>query len=189
VKGAVVVGALAVGAVAVGAPVAAVTGVLGVLAVAGGAALGYDTIGQIRSGNWAGVAYNAGSVLGSAAVGGGGGRAIAEGINEVASPAWSWASDVAQRFNPSLGSVGQWLGTGPNPGSAGGSPLLLARVQPKSSRRGASYDTLGLNDRPLLNSALPRTPHRAFFFCSPLFNARCCKPFFTRVRISTSLCQ
>ena len=46
-KGAVVgaasalaVGALAVGAVAVGAPVAAVTGVLGVLAVAGGAALG-----------------------------------------------------------------------------------------------------------------------------------------------------
>ena len=39
--GAVAVGALAVGAVAVGAPVAAVTGVLGVLAVAGGAALGY----------------------------------------------------------------------------------------------------------------------------------------------------
>src|SRR5262249_14877526 len=119
--GAVAVGALAVGAVAVGAPVAAVTGVLGVLAVAGGAALGYDTLGQIRSGNWAGVAYNAGSVIDGAAAGGGGGRAIAEGINGVASPAWSWASDVAQRFNPSLGSLGQWLGTGPNPGSAGGS--------------------------------------------------------------------
>jgi RHS repeat-associated protein len=119
--GAVAVGALAVGAVAVGAPVAAVTGVLGVLAVAGGAALGYNTIGQISSGNWAGVAYNAGSVAGGAAVGGAGGRFIAQGINGAASPAWSWASDLAQRYNPSLGSIGNWLGTGPNPGSAGGS--------------------------------------------------------------------
>jgi hypothetical protein len=119
--GAVAVGALAVGAVAVGAPVAAVTGVLGVLAVAGGAALGYDVIGQVKAGNWAGVAYNAGAVAGGAAVGGAGGRFIAQGINGVASPAWSVSSDFAQRFNPSLGSIKNWLGTGPNPGSAGGS--------------------------------------------------------------------
>ena len=119
--GAVAVGALAVGAVTIGAPVAVVTGALGVLAVAGGAALGYDVVGQIKSGNWAGVAYDVGSVAGCAAAGGAGGRAIAQGINGVASPAWSWASDLAQRYNPNLGSVGQWLGTGPNPGSAGGS--------------------------------------------------------------------
>src|SRR5581483_6235627 len=117
---AVAVGALAVGAVAVGAPVAAVTGVLGVLAVAGGAALGYDVIGQIKSSNWAGLAYDVGSVLGGAAVGGVGGRAIAEGINGVPSPRWSLGSDWSQRYNPNLGSPGQWLGTGPNPGSAGG---------------------------------------------------------------------
>lgn len=117
---ALAVGALAVGAVAVGAPVAAVTGVLGVLAVAGGAALGYDVIGQIRSSNWAGLAYDTGSVLGGAAVGGVGGRAIAEGINGVPSPPWSLRSDWSQGYNPSLGSPGQWLSTGPNPGSAGG---------------------------------------------------------------------
>jgi RHS repeat-associated protein len=127
-KGAVVgaasalaVGALAVAAVAVGAPVAAVTGVLGVLAVAGGAALGYDVIGQIRASNWAGLAYDVGSLAGSAAVGGAGGRAIAKGINGVPSPPWSPASDWAQTgYKPSLGSPWKWLGTGPNPGSAGG---------------------------------------------------------------------
>jgi hypothetical protein len=117
---AVAVGALAVGAVAVGAPVAAVTGVMGVLAVAGGVALGYDVIGQIRASNWAGLAYDVGSLAGSAAIGGPGGRAIAEGINGVPSPPWSLRSDWAQRFNPNLGSPGRWLGTGPNPGSAGG---------------------------------------------------------------------
>lgn len=134
--GAVAVGALAVGAVSVGAPVAAVTGVLGVLAVAGGAALGYDTIGQIRSGNWAGVAYNAGSVAGGAAVGGAGGRSIAQGINGAASPAWSWASDLAQRYNPSLGSIGNWLGTGPNPGSAGGSAAAAGAGAARVAKKG-----------------------------------------------------
>jgi RHS repeat-associated protein len=119
---ALAVGALAAGAVAVGAPVAAVTGVLGVLAVAGGAALGYDVIGQIKSSNWAGLAYDAGSVLGGAAVGvAGGGRAIAEGVNGVPSPPWSLRSDLSQGYKRDLGSPGQWLGTGPNPGSAGGS--------------------------------------------------------------------
>ena len=134
--GAVAVGALAVGAVAIGAPVAAVTGVLGVLAVAGGAALGYDTIGQIRSGNWAGVAYNAGSVAGGAAVGGAGGRFLAQGINGVASPAWSWASDLSQGYKSGLGSVGNWLGTGPNPGSAGGSAAAAGAGASRAVKKG-----------------------------------------------------
>lgn len=50
--GAVAVGALAVGAVTIGAPVAAVTGVLGAVAVVGGVALGIDVSQQISAGNW-----------------------------------------------------------------------------------------------------------------------------------------
>lgn len=83
--GAVAVGALAVGAVVLCKPMAAVTGVLGVLAVAGSVGLGYEVIGQIRAKSWAGLAYGIGSLAGSAAVGGAGDRAIAEGINRVLS--------------------------------------------------------------------------------------------------------
>jgi RHS repeat-associated protein len=122
--GAVVVGALAVGAVALGAPVAAVTGVLGVVAVVGGAAVGIDVIGDIRTGNWDGLAFNAGSIVGSSVVGGLGGRALAEGINGVPSKPWSPASDLGDHYNPSLGSPADWIRTGPNPGSAGGSAAL-----------------------------------------------------------------
>ena len=121
--GAVAVGLLAVGAVAIGAPVAAVTGVLGVVAVAGGVALGWDVRNQFKAGNWAGVAYDAGSVVGSSAVGATGGRALAESINGVKSPPWSPGSDWAQgyRFNFPNGSVGKWWNGGTNPESAGGS--------------------------------------------------------------------
>jgi RHS repeat-associated protein len=122
--GAVVVGALAVGAVALGAPVAAVTGVLGVVAVVGGAAVGIDVIGDIRTGNWNGLAFNAGSIVGSRVVGGLGGGALAEGINGVPSKPWSITSDIDDHYNPSLGSPGDWIRTGPNPGSAGGSAAL-----------------------------------------------------------------
>jgi hypothetical protein len=102
--GDVVVGALAVGAVTLGAPVVAVTRVLGVVAAAGGIALGIDVIGSIRNGNWDGLAFNLGSLAGSSVVGGIGGRALAEGINGVPSPPWSPASDWGQRYNPNLGS-------------------------------------------------------------------------------------
>jgi RHS repeat-associated protein len=122
--GAVVVGVLAVGAVTLGAPVAAVTGVLGVVAVVGGVALGVDVFGQISAGNVDGVAFDLGSLVGSSLVGGLGGRAIAEGINGVPSPPWSPASDLADHYDPDLGSFGNWLRTGPNPGSAGGSAAL-----------------------------------------------------------------
>ena len=65
--GAVVVGAVAVAAVAVGAAVAAVTGVLGAVAVIGGAGVPYDAGSQALNGNWAGVAYDNGSIMGGAA--------------------------------------------------------------------------------------------------------------------------
>jgi RHS repeat-associated protein len=122
--GALVMGGLAVGAAALGAPVAAVTGALGILAVAGGAVLGIDVIGNIRNGNWDGLAFNLGSLVGAGVVGGVGGRALAEGINGVPSPPWSPASDFGQHYNWNLGSLLDWIGTGPNPGSAGGSAAL-----------------------------------------------------------------
>jgi RHS repeat-associated protein len=119
--GALLVGGLAVGAATLGAPVAAVTVGLGALAIGGGALLGYDVYNNISNSNWNGLAYNLGSLIGSSAVGGAGGRAIAEGITGVDSPPWSWSSDMAQGYDPALGSPWDWLGTGPNPGSAGGS--------------------------------------------------------------------
>ncbi len=122
--GAVVVGALAVGAVTLGAPVAAVTTVLGVVAIAGGAALGIDVIGDIKNGNWNGLAFNVGSIVGSSVAGGVGGRALAEGINGVPSKPWNIKSDIGDHYNPSLGSPADWIRTGPNPGSAGGSAAL-----------------------------------------------------------------
>jgi RHS repeat-associated protein len=122
--GALAVGGLALGAVTLGAPVVAVTGVLGVVAVAGGVALGFDVSHEISTGDWNGLAFNLGSLTGSSLVGGLGGRALAEGLNGVASPPWSLPSDWAQGYNPNLGSPADWLGTGTNPGSAGGSAAL-----------------------------------------------------------------
>jgi RHS repeat-associated protein len=84
--GALAVGGLAVSAAAFGAPVAAVTVGLGALAIGGGDLLGYNVYGDIVNSNWNGLAYNLGSLAGSSAVGGAGGRAIAEGINGVPSP-------------------------------------------------------------------------------------------------------
>jgi RHS repeat-associated protein len=122
--GALVVGGAAAGAVALGivsAPV--VTAALGVAAVAGGAYAIYSGIQQARAGNWAGVAFGVGSFAGAAVVGGAGGRALAETINGVASPAWSIGSDWAQGYRSNFpgGSLGKWWNSGTNPGSAGGS--------------------------------------------------------------------
>ena len=122
--GALVVGGAAAGASALGivsAPV--VTAVLGVAAVAGGAYAIYNGIQQARAGNWGGVAFGVGSFAGGAVVGGAGGRALAETINGVASPAWSIGSDWAQGYRSNFpgGSVGSWWNSGTNPGSAGGS--------------------------------------------------------------------
>ena len=128
--GAVIVGGLAVGAVTLGAPIAVVTAVLGAAAVVSAPVLGLDMYCNIKNHNWNGLAFNIGSVAGSSLAGGLGGRALAEGINGVSSPAWSWQSDGAQHFDPSMGpsewgpKIWGWLNTGPNPGSAGGSAAL-----------------------------------------------------------------
>ena len=104
-----------------GAPVAAVTLGLGIIAAGGAFGLGADIGANIANGNRDGLAYDAGSVVGGALAGGFAGRSIAEGVNRVPSPPWSLKSDRGQGFNPDLGSVWDWLGTGPNPGSAAGS--------------------------------------------------------------------
>lgn len=124
VVGAVAIGAVAAGVAAVGVPVAAVTIGLGVVAIVGAAALGVDVAQNIRDSNWDGLAYNAGSVVGGIVAGGATGRGVAEGINGTRSPPWSVKSDWSQRYKPDLGTVGDWFGTGPNPGSAAGSTAV-----------------------------------------------------------------
>jgi|SRR5580698_6275884 hypothetical protein len=79
---------------------------------------------QIRAGNSAGIAYSLGSVAGGVAVGAVGGGAIANGINPGATSGWSPASWVSQRYQSGLGSIGQWLGTGPTAASGGMSAAL-----------------------------------------------------------------
>jgi hypothetical protein len=122
--GAAGIAVLSVGAVTLGAPVAAVTGGLGGLAVIGGTALGIDGIQQIKSGNSGGIAYDLGSLAGGVAVGAAGGRAMASGIRPGATSGWSPASWVAQRFRSSLGSPAKWLGTSPTGASGGMSAAL-----------------------------------------------------------------
>ena len=121
-RGAIVVGVVAVGAVSVGAPVAVVTGVLGAAAIVGGAVLGVDVICNIENHNWNGLASDAGSLVGGALGGVVGGGALAAGVNGEPSPPWSLSSDWADRYQSNFpgGSVGSWMGKGPNPGSAGG---------------------------------------------------------------------
>jgi RHS repeat-associated protein len=130
---AAIVGAVAVGAAAVGVPVAVVTGALGTVAavgaIVGGANIGID----IRDDNWDGLAYDIGTFAGGFATGFAGaripaisgcsgnpviGRAVAEGINGVKSGPFRW-KDSFQNYQSGKGSVYEWLGTGPNPGSAG----------------------------------------------------------------------
>ncbi|PYX67499.1 MAG: hypothetical protein DMG78_27595, partial [Acidobacteria bacterium] len=122
VKG-VVAGAattLVVGAVAtVAAPVVGATAVtvgLGALAVAGAASLGWTASHDISNHNWAGVAYDAGSLLGGLATGIAGGPRVARAIDPNATPGWSPQSWSAQAYDSSKGSFGNWMGTGPTHG-------------------------------------------------------------------------
>lgn len=114
---AVVVGAVAVGAVSIGAPVAAVTATLGGLAIVGVAVVGGDVGINIKSGNWDGLAYDVGTLVGGEAGGAASGRAVAEGINGVPSGPFRW-NDSFQNYQKGMGTIGDWLATGPNVGSA-----------------------------------------------------------------------
>ena len=120
--GAVAVGAFAVGAVTFGAPIAVVTAGLGVFAIAGSVIIGADIGIGASLGNWDKVAYDVGSMVGGFGTGLGAdasfGRAVAEGINGVPSGPFRW-NDSFQNYNRNMGSIWDWLGTGPNPGSAG----------------------------------------------------------------------
>src|SRR5208337_621174 len=118
--GALVVGGLAVGAVALGAPAAAVTGVLLVAGGIGGASTLYSAGTNIANGNYTGAAYDVGTLGGGVAAGGLMG-VVGDSINPPASRGWSFGRDLANRYNPALGSVGSWLGTGPDAAAAGGS--------------------------------------------------------------------
>jgi hypothetical protein len=54
-----------------------------------------------------------------ALVGDAGGREFTAAISGVPSPPWSWGSGAAQGYDPNLGSFWDWMGTEPNPLSAG----------------------------------------------------------------------
>jgi hypothetical protein len=115
--------ALVVGAVAiVAAPVVGATAVtvgLGALAVAGTASLGWTASHDISNHNWAGVAYDAGSLVGGLATGIAGGPRVATAIDPNATPGWSPQSWSAQAYDSSKGSFGDWMGSGPTHASAG----------------------------------------------------------------------
>ena len=67
--------------------------------------------------NWDGLAHDVGSLLGGFGAGAVSGRAVAQGINGLPSGPFRF-NDSFQNYNPSLGTVTEWLGTGPNVGSA-----------------------------------------------------------------------
>jgi RHS repeat-associated protein len=119
--GAVVVAGAAVALTTLGVPAVAITIGLGAIGVVGGVAVIVNALTNISDRNWDRLAYDIGSVVGAAAVGAAGGRPIAEHVNGVRSPPWSPRSDLAQHYNPKLGSVRDWLDTGTSPGSAAGS--------------------------------------------------------------------
>jgi hypothetical protein len=102
--------ALVVGAVAtVAAPVVgavAVTVGLGALAVAGTASLGWTASHDTSNHNWAGVAYDAGSLVGGLATGIAGGPKVATSIDPNATPGWSSQSWSAQAYDRAKGSLG-----------------------------------------------------------------------------------
>jgi len=117
--------ALVVAAVAtVAAPVVGATAVtvgLAAVAVAGAASLGWTARQDIRNNNWAGVAYDAGSLVGGFATGTAVGPRVATAIDPNATPGWSPQSWWAQRYRPSRGSVGDFMGSGPTHASGGAS--------------------------------------------------------------------
>jgi len=115
--------AIVLGAVAtVAAPIVGATAVtvgLSAIAVAGGFSLGGIAAHDIRNHNWAGVAYDAGSVVGGLATGIAGGPGVARAIDPNATPGWSPQSWRAQAYKSDEGSWGDWFKSGPTQASAG----------------------------------------------------------------------
>ena len=128
--GALVVGGVAAGAVALGvvsAPV--VTAVLAGAAVIGGATLIVNSAVNYVQGNSAGLAYNAGSLLGGALGGGFGARAVYGQLSPGQTfLGLNWGSFWAERgqvYKPSLGPPNlNFFGTVPTACGAAGAPAL-----------------------------------------------------------------
>jgi hypothetical protein len=98
-------------------PVWAITGALFVMAVIGTVVMTFEAVSAVHLGNWDELSFLVGVLVGAILAGGAAGRAAAQAINGVESPPWSLGSDWGQRYNPDLGSIIEWLGTGFNPGS------------------------------------------------------------------------
>ena len=118
--GALLVAGGAVAAVTLGAPAAVVTGVLLVGGAIGGASTIYSAGSNIANGNYAAAAYDVGSLTGGVVVGGLVGGPVGDSINPPATRGWSLSNDLGNAYNSALGSVGGWLGTGPDAAAAGG---------------------------------------------------------------------
>ena len=115
------------------------TGVVsGSLLIAGGYGT-YKTVTNIhhniKAENWDAVAFDAGAVAGSLAVGvSGGGRALAEGLMGKSSPAPNTSNPLkiapyewSMRYNPKLGPPGlAWMATSPTPTSGGVAAMGIA---------------------------------------------------------------
>lgn len=118
--GALIVGGVAIGAAALGVPAAVVTGGLLLTGAVGGYFTGKSVINNVQSGNYAGLAYDVGSVGGGFLAGSGIGGRVGDAINPPATRGWSFGRDIQNRFDRSKGSVGNWLATGPDAGAAAG---------------------------------------------------------------------
>lgn len=119
--GTLVVAGVAAGTMALGAPAAAVTGVLLLVGGIGGATALYSAGSDIANGNYAGAAYDIGTLAGSAAAGGLVGGLVGDSINPPATRGFSLSRDLGNVYNSALGSVGSWLGTGPDAAASGAS--------------------------------------------------------------------
>jgi RHS repeat-associated protein len=103
--------------------------------VAGGIMTGINTYDNVKAGNWDAVAFDAGAVAGSLAVGvSGGGRALAEGLMGKSSPApntWNplkiAGHELRNVYNPAMGLPGlAWMATAPTPASGGAAAMGIA---------------------------------------------------------------
>jgi len=106
--------------VALGAPAEVVAGVLFVGGAISGGLTGASAIHNVANGNYAAAAYDVGSLGGGAIAGGAVGGAVGDSINFPASRGWSLSGDLGNLYDPSMGTPGQWMGTGPDQGAATG---------------------------------------------------------------------
>ncbi len=67
-------------------------------------------------------------------------------------------------------------------------PICWFNISSSPSKSSRRHEAQGFNGSSR-NNFCPAWLHSVAFFCIPLFMERCCSSFFTRLRISTSLCR